>query len=201
MNIAPPVPPKKAGHTPEAKPLTALMAKFCLDAEDVAVLIGLDRRTVTRWAKAELAGEESPVPLPHRYAFDVYREGYVSERLDYLLWLRKIKEGADELYPVEGEEDWILREAESTGVNVRVGPWITVPPLMEMAVGIRFCRSRLTVARAVQQSLGDALNDQELKRVSRIVENYRRVVDDYAERFKKKPARGRTKKLTDGSSL
>lgn len=191
MIIAPPAPSKRSAHEALSKPFTTLIEKFGLETEEISVLIGLDRRTISRWAKAEAAGEESPVPSPVRHLFDIYREGYVSERLECLLWFRQIRERAEDFYPVEGEENWLLRPAESIGKDVRLGPWVTVPPLSEMVVGIRFCRARLSASDAAIRQLTGGADEKELSRVEHIAEQYRRIVDDYSRKFPEKAKRGR----------
>lgn len=207
MQEAPPAPPHRAASVAERKPFTALVKMFDLSNDEIAVLIGADRRTIARWSAAEAKGMESPVPAPVRHLFEIYREGYVSERLKFLLWMRQITTHAYLFYPVSGEENWTIRFAEVVG-STRFGPWVTVEDWPELMVGIKFCRARREVAQnaiahcehrieaGVASGEGVVDCSVELARLKRIEANYARAVDDYAARF---PAAKRGRRSTRGN--
>lgn len=207
MQAAPPPPPHRADSVAEHKPFTALVKMFDLSNDEIAVLIGADRRTVARWSAAEAKGAESSVPEVVRHLFEIYRDGYVSERLEFILWIRQITKHPDKFYPVKGEENWKFRRAETVG-RTRFGPWVSVEDWPELMVGIKFCRVRREVAeKAIAQCeakieggvvsgegvVGDAV---ELARLKQVEANYALVVDDYAARF---PAAKRGRRSTRGN--
>lgn len=162
-------------------PLKMFMETFGWDRDEAAILLGVDRRTLSRWVKAEESGEDKVSPAS-RLLLNLYFDRAESVLVKQMLWLKGVKDKAEELAPVVGEESWGLRAAEKIN-NVRFGPWVTVSDLPELPVGIKFIRSRMVaIDRLIERGL---VSGGEQKRAKVIYQRYSAISEDYRTKFPK----------------
>ena len=164
---------------PEVPPLTLcavtdFVEDFNLTPEQAAALLGVDRRSVRRWMRAEELGQEL-CPDGVRLLIGVYRRNPRDPLLMLVKWMQRVEICADTLPPLDGEEEWSVRQASMNGKAIS-GPFLTIRPLPEMNVGIKFFRARIRAILAHVEVAEGGVTDA---KAAALITRYADVCDAY----------------------